>query len=97
MAAQVGRFRGDDHDVEGAGFDRGVASGTNVPLPGGVGLHRYHCFVHPAIAQMMTAAVTEKAITTIAISSAEVRCSRNGLNPMRPHMVSGSAHPAGLP
>jgi hypothetical protein len=83
--------------VEGAGFDSGVASGTYVSLPGRVGLHRHHCFVHPAIAQMMIAAVTERAITTIAMSSAEVRCSRNGLNPMRRHMVSASAHPAGLP
>lgn len=97
MAAQVGSFRGDDHDMEGAGFDSGIAAGTHVSFPCRVGLHRYHCFVHPAIAQMMTAAVTENAITTIAISSTEVRCSRNGLNPIRSHMVSTSAPPTGLP
>ena len=92
---QVGGVLRDYHDVEGAGIDAGFAARADVVLSRRVRLDRHNGFVHPAIAQMITPAVAASATTTIPISNAVLRCSRNGLNPISAPMVSGSGTVSG--
>lgn len=82
--------------MEGSRFYDRITARAGVLLRRRVRLNRHHCFVHPAIAQMITAAVTASATTTITTSKTVLRRSRKGLSPISIHIVSRVGNGTGI-
>ena len=80
VTPHVGGLVGDYYQVEGPGKDHQLTSGTEIFLPGGVGLDGGDGHVEK-IAHAMTASMARTATTTMMMSTMVLWCSRNGLKP----------------
>lgn len=80
MPAQVGRFIRDDDQVEGPRRDGQITAGADVLLDCLIGLDRVDRYVENR-AHAITAMIAATARTIITMSTIDLSCSRNGLNP----------------